>query len=302
MIIVTAGARYIDIDAYACSVAYAELLNLCDKPAIAISTAPLNESITAPLRALQVPFSNNYQPKPDDKFVIVDLSDPVQLDPLVDESRVIEVFDHHPKFEEYWSGKLGGGSHIEPIGAAATLIYEQWVNASRELVMSHESATLLAAAILDNTLNFGAHITSDRDKTAYLHLLDIANLDDSFASNYFSECQQAITENLATSLRNDTKFLTFNNFGREMCVGQLVVWDVHEIITDDLKLIAETLSGMGSTWMANIVSISEQRSYFVADDTNVQHWLEQSLKLQFNGQLAVADRAWLRKEILQTTR
>jgi inorganic pyrophosphatase/manganese-dependent inorganic pyrophosphatase len=34
MIVVTSGARYIDIDAYACCVAYAELLNFLEKPAV----------------------------------------------------------------------------------------------------------------------------------------------------------------------------------------------------------------------------------------------------------------------------
>ena len=46
MIIVTSGARYIDIDAYASIIAYANLLNLKGKNAIAYSSSPLNESIT----------------------------------------------------------------------------------------------------------------------------------------------------------------------------------------------------------------------------------------------------------------
>ncbi len=50
MEIITSGSRYIDIDAYASIIAYAKLLYLQGKSAIAISRANLNESITPSLR------------------------------------------------------------------------------------------------------------------------------------------------------------------------------------------------------------------------------------------------------------
>lgn len=50
MEIITSGSRYIDIDAYASIIAYAKLLYLQGKSAIAISKANLNESITPSLR------------------------------------------------------------------------------------------------------------------------------------------------------------------------------------------------------------------------------------------------------------
>ena len=50
MEIITSGSRYIDIDAYASIIAYAKLLYLQGKSAIAISRANLNESITPRLR------------------------------------------------------------------------------------------------------------------------------------------------------------------------------------------------------------------------------------------------------------
>ncbi len=132
MVIVTSGARYIDIDAYACCVAYAELSNLQGTPAVAASTAVWNESITKSMRSLCAPIRTDYDSGPGDQFVVVDLSDPSQFDSLVDEERIIEVFDHHSGFEEYWAEKIGERSHIDFIGAAATLIYEQWVQADQK--------------------------------------------------------------------------------------------------------------------------------------------------------------------------
>lgn len=299
MIVVTSGARYIDIDAYACCVAYAELLNLLGKPAIAVSTAVWNESITESIRALNAPFSTDYIPRPEDQFIAVDLSDPSQFDKLVDETRVIEVLDHHPGFEQYWADKIGEGSYIEFIGAAATLIYEQWVKAGKEDQMSRQCAELLTAAILDNTLNFGAGVTTNRDKEAYKFLIQHANLDDNWVSKYFKECQEAIVADLAEALRNDTKFLKFTDLDEELCLGQMVVWNANSVIADELDTIVTVLAGMRDTWMANVVSISENRSYFVAQNDKVKTWAENLLNVTFDGSVAMADKLWLRKEIMK---
>ncbi len=299
MIVVTSGSRYIDIDAYACIVAYVELLNLQGKPALAASTAVWNESITKSMRALNVQLDTDYHPKPDDRYVAVDLSDPSHFDRLVDVGRVVEVYDHHPGFEQYWAEKIGAGSHIDFIGAAATLIYEEWAEAGKLGQMSNESAELLAAAVLDNTLNFGAGVTAERDRVAYKFLAERADLDDVWVARYFTECQEAILADMAEALRNDTKFLKFNGLGEELCLGQMVVWDAKSVIESELDTLTTALGGMCDTWMANVVSISEGKSYFVAIDDKVKTWAENLLNVGFENSVAIADRLWLRKEIMK---
>jgi inorganic pyrophosphatase len=299
MIIVTSGARYIDIDAYACCVAYAELLNLMGKPALAVSTAVWNESITKSIRALDAPFTTSYAPQSDDEFIAMDLSDPAHFDGVVDLNRVIEVHDHHPGFEQYWADNIGRGSNIEFIGAAATLVYEQWVKAGKVGQMSRVSAELLAAAILDNTLNFGASVTTKRDKDAYTFLAERAQLDDAWVARYFTECQESILADLSEALQNDTKFLQFNGLDGKLCLGQMVVWDAKSVIADELETIAAVLGGMQPAWMANVVSISEGKSYFVAQNDQVKAWAENLLHVKFDGLVATADRLWLRKEIMK---
>ena len=299
MIIITSGARYIDIDAYACCVAYAELLNLQGKPAVAVSTAIWNESITKSIRDLNAPFSTSYTPAFEDTFVAVDLSDPEHFDKIVNMEKVIEVHDHHPGFERYWSDKIGDGSNIEFIGAAATLIYEQWVKASKADQMSKISAELLAAAILDNTLNFGAGVTTERDKKAYDFLARHANLDESWIAQYFTECQESILADLPEALRNDTKFLEFDGLAEKVCLGQTVVWDGKDVIANNIDILASVLGGMQAPWMANVVSISEGRSYIVTESDEVKLWASKLLNVTFNGSVATADRLWLRKEIMK---
>ena len=73
MNIVTSGSNYIDIDAYAGIIAYANLLNLKGIPAKAVSTAKLNESITPSLLNLNTVL-DEYEKSDSDNFIILDVS------------------------------------------------------------------------------------------------------------------------------------------------------------------------------------------------------------------------------------
>lgn len=299
MLVVTAGADYIDIDAYASMVAYAELLKLTGKQAAAVSTAVWNESITKSIRALPTPLIRDYKPQPHDRYILVDRSDPVRFDKFVDPERVVEVFDHHPGFEDYWAQRLGEDSRIETIGATATLIYERWEVLKQLDQMSRVSAELLAAAIIDNTLNFQADVTTDRDRQAYRFLSAHAALDEAWVTKYFSECQAAFEVNLSGAMHNDTQVLKLPGLSSELCVGQIVVWDARPFMVAELETISQQLSRRCDSWLANIVSISEGRSYFLTTKPDVQAWLSKLLVVNFKDNLATANRMWLRKEIMK---
>ncbi len=301
MIVVTSGKPYIDIDALACIVGYAELLKLRGNDAQGVSTSSLNESITASLKADASTLATAYQPAANDTFVIVDLSVPEQFDPIVDPERVVELFDHHPGQEAYWAGRLGAKSHLEFIGATATLIFEAWQRENRFNEMSMTSARLLAAAILDNTLNFGAGVTSSRDRAAFRALAAYTDLDEAWAARYFSEVQQSTLADLAAALRNDTKYFRWDGLAIELTMGQVVVWDARSLIARQLDVLPAALDSpdLGKGWLVNIVSISEGRSYFVSNSPKVQQWLHELIGVTFDGSVARAGRLWLRKEILK---
>jgi len=299
MKIVTSGARYIDVDAYAGCVAYAELLRLQGEYALAVCTAPLNESVSATVRSWNAPIKNVYEPSENDEFVLIDVSGPEQFSEIVNLEKVSEVIDHHPGFEQYWQDKIGDKANIEFIGAACTLIYEKWKSTGLLDKMSVVSARLLICGILDNTLNFGAKVTTPRDIEAYKELLKIAELPDDFAAHYFTECQDAILQDLTVAIQNDTKILSFNTFAQPISAGQLVVWDGSSILADSQKIISQTLSAIKPDWFMNLVCISEGKSYFITKKTDVRSWLTKLLGVNFSDNVAVADRLWLRKEILK---
>jgi len=303
MIIITSGTNYIDIDAYASCIAYAELLTQLGQDALAVSSAILNESITPSLRALPITIDQEHKPTANDDYVIIDRSNPSDFDDIVDQQRVIEVFDHQLIYKSEWSEKLKEKSHIELLGAAATLIYEQWEQSGKLDCMSIAAAQLLAAAILDNTLNFGASMTTKRDRRAFAFLCKHASLDYNWISGYFAECQVTIEMDLPQAIKNDTKFVKFVTFEKELCVGQLVVWDARQFIANELMTIAKTLASMKTEWFINIVSISENCSYFFSHDETIQRWLHHLLGVNFtNDNVASAGRLWLRKEITKVDR
>jgi len=298
MKIVTAGARYADIDAYAGCVAYAELLQKQGHTAKAVIEAVPNQSIPAIVRDWPTNIVTKYTPSDSDRFILIDVSEPEYFEHFVDQARIEEVIDHHPGLEEYWKDRIGTGAIIEHVGAACTQIFEKWERAELVSQISETSARLLMCGILDNTLNFGAKITTDRDHHAYAELSKIANLPQGWPAQYFSACQAGIVADLPQAVKDDTKTMdSFKTFTNAIEVGQLAIWDGQELATRSFDTFKKTLQADQPFWFMNVISIKDGRSYFVTDEPAVQTWLTDLLGVQFDGDIAAADRMWLRKEI-----
>lgn len=298
MKIITAGSRYADIDAYAGCVAYAELLQKQGHDAQAVIEATPNQSIPAIVREWPAELQTTYKPSADDTFTLIDVSEPDYFESFVDHDRIDEVIDHHPGFEEYWKQRIGSGAIIEQVGAACTQIFEKWEQAGSLDQMSQTSARLLMCGILDNTLNFGAEITTDRDHHAYEMLSKIAGLPEDWPAQYFSACQEGIVADLPQAVKDDTKTMSgFKTFPNAIAVGQLAIWDGPDLAQHSFETFKNILSADQPLWFMNLISIKDGCSYFVGEDATVQTWLENLLGVKFDGTIAAADRMWLRKEI-----
>lgn len=297
MIIVTSGSAYLDIDAYACCIAYAELLNLTGQPARAVSSATLNESIPASLRCGSKRL-DTYAPGAEDVFVLVDISNHLHLDPLVDIERVVEVIDHHPGFEEYWARRLGERADIRQIGAACTQVYQRWKAAGRLACISPESARLLAAGVLDNTLNLTGRSCTALDIQAYAELAKLAGLDEQWPQRYFNECQQAIEQRLDMALCKDLKVMApSSNLPRTF--AQLTVWSGAKLLQQQRRLIERVLGEQGQDWLLNLIGLSEQKSYLLTGGAGSTQKLTRLIDGPVRDGLMVLDRPILRKELLR---
>jgi len=298
MIVVTSGGNYTDIDAYGGCIAYAALLQLEGKAAVAVLEPTLNASIPPYLRKLPVHYSKLYQEGETDTFVIIDTSDPATFASFVELKHVEEVIDHHPGFERYWGQHKKVKTQIEVVGAACTQIFERWGSAGRLQEMSAEIAELLMAGILDNTLGLKASITHQRDIDAYHQLQAITGDHGRFMEQYFEDCQREIEQNVAGSIRNDIKTLRYPAFGL-LKTGQLAVWEGSELITTHLTAISAEM-GDDCPWVCNVISICEGKSSLISNDVATQTYFSNLLSVTFDDRgVAEANRLWLRKEIMK---
>lgn len=297
MRVVASGSAYLDIDAYACCIAYAELLNRQGVEARAVSSAPLNVSISSTVLGWQSSL-DDYLPRPGDEFVLVDVSDYHHFDPVVVLDQVVEVIDHHPGFENYWAQKLGSGADIRPIGAAATQVFQRWEAADLLSLISERSAALLATAILDNTLNFTGQMTTELDTRAYELLARRAKLTADWPERYFLECQATIESDLISALATDLKRLKPDS-NLPQVFAQMTVWDAGALIRKHRSTIGHWLAAQSGDWLLNIISIRERKSYFLAEPLVSQQKLSDLLSIDWQAGMAVLERSLLRKELLR---
>ena len=299
MNIVTSGSNYIDIDAYAGIIAYANLLNLKGIPSKAVSTAKLNESITPSLLNLNTVL-DEYEKSDSYNFIILDVSNKDYFDNIVNESKIVEIIDHHTGFEEYWKNILKEKSRIEFIGAVATIIVEDYEKEHLLGNMSEDIALLLMSAILDNTLNFKAKVTDQRDINAYKKLSRIVRNIDNFEEKYFLECQKSIEANLEKSIENDTK-------NEKTCdilpdtFSQLTLWN-KDFILNNKENVYKILDKMSPEWMLNVISLEEGKSYIIANNELVKRNIEKLFEKAFKTDIMELDSVWLRKEIIKKAR
>jgi hypothetical protein len=296
---ITAGSNYLDIDAYACCVALAELLTLQGIRAVAYSSALPNYSVCWFLSIKGQIWSSlpeNIHAE-EIQYIVVDVSDPDYIMREVPLEQVIEVYDHHVGFESYWQERIGAGTHIEFIGAAATLIYREWKKAGLQSQMSPATARLLMAAILDNTLDLTSSNTTEEDREAYAALRGQAGEDDTFRAVYFSEVQKNVEADLQNALKNDMKRVGDHPV-LPAYMAQLCVWDADGML-EKLPRIRQWLNGMAGGWMLNLIDIKHRCGYFVCDDKAHQKNIENVFDVLFDAGVAKTPLAYLRKEIIK---
>lgn len=299
-VILTAGSNYLDIDAYACMVSMAELLRLQGMNAIAWSDAPCNYSVCPSLvqdgqvvRELPGAVLETAQ------YIIVDVSDPEYLGRSVPLDRVVAVYDHHVGFEDYWRDRIGERSHIEFLGAAATMIYREWKKAGLAHKMSRQSAKLLVAAILDNTLDLTSANTTPEDRETFRELCQRAQVGEGWCAAYFTEVQRSVEADLKNALLGDLKSVRGNPVLPPL-VAQLCVWDAQSVL-DRLPEVRRWFSELREPWMINMIDLKHRCNYFVCDAEQYQRGMERVFPVSFRSGLARTDTTYLRKELIKKT-
>lgn len=279
MLVVTSGETYIDIDAYACGVAFSILKNAEGKQAIFASSAVLNDSVPDFVLSLGFDVERNYKPNPTDKFAVVDLSIPEVFDPIVNLENVVEVIDHHAGNEKFWQNK-NCKTQIEFIGAAATIVTERFLSANRQDLLTPNLCKLLSCAILDNTLNLKSSLCTARDKEAFETLKTLGGFDDGIREDYFRSCEKRVRANLLEAIKNDIKFHKHSSL-LPGYFGQLTLIDT-DFIFENIPQIRELFRKLSDEWMFNVIDLKTGKSYIFAEGREVQSNLENLLGGKFS--------------------
>ena len=278
---VTSGSKYTDIDVLACAIAFAEL-----KDCIAFLPGVLNATIPNRVRQWNFSYTTEF-PTSAEQFVIVDVSAPAFIPKQISHDKIIKIYDHRPGFEDFW----GERGQIEFIGSCATMIYELF----GDKAPTATTANLLATAIFANTLNFKAGVTTIRDIAAYKKLKQYTNLPENWVEQYYADVEKTMLSDIQSSIENDTKILADN-----LVVGQMEQWDATTLLNNVgfQKALEAVMSGY-ENWFMNMPSIKHGQSYFIAKSESMKNLLTNGLGVKWTGDIGIADKLYLRKEIFK---
>ncbi|HRN71056.1 MAG TPA: DHH family phosphoesterase, partial [Candidatus Woesebacteria bacterium] len=189
-----------DLDGTACAYAYAEFLNKNGGDVVAGIYGKIH-------REAQFVFDKfDIKPLADadklnneiDSIIIVDASDIRGLSDKINPAKVIEIIDHRKvnEADKFPNAKV----QIELVGSAGTLIAEKFYESRTSI--SKESAVLLYSAIVSNTINFKANVTTERDHKMAEWLLSQFELPDNFVHEMF-KFKSTFTQPLAEIIEGD---------------------------------------------------------------------------------------------------
>jgi manganese-dependent inorganic pyrophosphatase len=170
------GRREPDTDAVCSAIAYAALKNAIDPGThytayragpVRAETAFVLERFGAPAPPLYAAKQSTDSPGKDDrKVVVLDSSGPETAPEGLDPGGIVEIIDHHRL--EGFRTPAPVRVRIDPVGAAATIIFELYQEHGVE--PDPAIAGLLCAAIISDTERFTAPHTTRRDRIAAVQL------------------------------------------------------------------------------------------------------------------------------------
>ncbi len=232
-----------------------------------------------------------------DAVVLADASDMKGLEGNIDTIKVVEIIDHRKINDAHLfpNAKV----QIEMVGAAATLVAEKFYKSNTEI--SKMSATLLYGAIVSNTLNFKATLTTGRDVQMAEWLKEQAGLYDNFWKDLFMAKSDLGGDKL--KLRMEGEFANFEIAGKKFGIVQVEIVNVGELVEGRLPEIIKNLEDLNSKYELNFIfqttlDLENGRNVFMTNDAEAQEILQSILGVKFENRIAIRDGLIMRKQIV----
>lgn len=287
-----------DLDGTAGAFAYAEYLNSKGEEAtVALFGKPHREAqFVLDFLNISTIADGSDLITPDSQVILVDASDLNGISSKINPLQVVEIYDHRKIHEgdKFPNAKV----QVELVGAAATLIAEKFYK--ENLPISKESATLLYAAIISNTINFKANVTTDRDREVTTWLLEKIELPSTFIHDMFMH-KSNLEGDLYDILYGDFAWFSFGT--TKVGISQLEIVDVEKFVHDRKEEIVSALNKLKDEYSLNMIfftciDIEKATNTFLVIDKESQQLLEQTLLVKFENNIAHKDGIIMRKSIV----
>ena len=287
-----------DLDGVACAYAYSEYLNKTDGDAVAGFFGTVYREAQFVIKKFKIKKVENADKVVDkcEQIIMVDASELSGTSDKLNPSKVIEIIDHRKVNEahKFHNAK----TQIEFVGAAATLIAEKfYVN---KIPISKESAVLLTSAIISNTINFKAKVTTKRDIKMYKWLLTKIKLPKNYVHEMFAY-KSKIDKPLKRFFLED-KFAVWDFGGKKVSTVQLEMVDLDRFISKSLPSIRKVLGEIKEersidAIFLTCIDIEKGFNIFVVIDEFSGKILSDALKIKFKDGVSRRNGIIMRKEI-----
>ena len=286
-----------DLDGYACVHAYSEYLNAIGKKTIPGIFGRRNKEVDFVLDEFSITNLKNFSNLSGKQVILVDSSETIGIDPTLDPANVVEIIDHRRinDAHKFPNAKL----QIELVGSAATLVAEKYTGS--KTTISRESAALLYSAILSNTLNLRAKVTTDRDRKAADWLNGILELDENYVWQMFAAKSDMTGTNLKSSIIQDFTHFVFG--GKKVGIGQLELVGAESLIQNRkdemLKIIKDLKNSRGLDHIfLSVIDLKQYRNLFISEDNQIREIISKVLGVNFDKNLAEREGFIMRKEMV----
>lgn len=289
-----------DLDSVACTFGYTYLLNRIGERAVPSISGKHHEEVEHVLEEYGINFEiKTYNPEDFKKIILVDASDIEAIDKRIKPEKVIEIIDHRrvnmaDKFPR-------ADVQIERVGAAATLVAERFLK--EKVDFTKDLATLMYGAIISNTLNFRANVTTDRDQKIAKILKDEFAFPDDFVHKMFLSKSDFSGDKVVRAVRGDFANFGGYDFGSlkigiaqiEMIGGKKLAEENKRAISEELKRIADQ-KNLDITFLS-IVDLESNQNVFVVPTKKAEDLLEKIFNIKTQNHIAIRPGFIMRKEI-----
>jgi len=287
-----------DLDGTASAIAYSELLKKQGKNAkVALFGTPHREAqfvfktfdIDKPAQAENILNQEG-------KLILVDASDLRGISNLIDPKQVIEVIDHRKvnQSDKFPNAKI----QIELVGSCATLIAEKFFK--EKIIITSSSAVLLYSAIISNTVNLQANVTTDRDKKMCNWLVKQFDLPKNYVHKMFV-AKSVFGKPLKEVFCDD--FATFQFHSKQLGIAQLEIVNTDGFVNKNKDEIQKVLTKIKKERnidliFLSLIDIEKIKNTFMIIDESSKKLLEQALSVKFKNNISHKNGIIMRKTIV----